>query len=172
MRPIRETRRARLAQLVAQHGGQVGVASKMGKDKNQVYQWLLHVESKASRNISDSSARALEEAFGLPSGWMDQALTEDSSPQTSPAGLDSSTGHASQPVRLDPRSMAIAAGALTRFLARRDATLDITQEADAELLCSTLFVATRRGALYLLPLPGRTLPRSGDLCIRLVGGGP
>lgn len=91
MKPIRDIRRERLAELVAEIGGQSAVAEKLHKDKNQVYQWLQPSESPASRNISDRSARAIELAFGRPRGWMD-------SDAAGPA-------MASQPTRLDPEIM-------------------------------------------------------------------
>ncbi len=45
---------------------------------------------------------------------------------------------ASQPMRSTGRTLAIAAGALTRFLARRDMQLDVTKEIDAELLLAVV----------------------------------
>jgi len=94
MKPIRDTRRERLAELVAENGGRNGgqsaVADKLQKDKNQVYQWLLPADNPASRNISDRTARAIELAFGRPRGWMD---------------TDGSVPPVSHLARLDPEIM-------------------------------------------------------------------
>lgn len=67
-----ENRRANLAQLCHFNGGQSSVARKLGRDRNQVWQWLLPSSDPASRNMSDKSARRIEAAFGLPAYWLDQ----------------------------------------------------------------------------------------------------
>lgn len=64
-------RKENLAALVDVHG-QAAVADKIGKDRNQVYQWLQEAGDKAARNISDRSAALIEDAFGKPRGWLDQ----------------------------------------------------------------------------------------------------
>lgn len=66
-------RRANLSRLAGQVGGQAAIASRIGKDRNQVYQWLLPPDNPASRNISDASAALVERTFKLPSGWLDRA---------------------------------------------------------------------------------------------------
>lgn len=71
MKPVSQIRRERLAELVAEAGSQVAVAEKLGKDKNQVYQWLLPPESAGARNIGPRSAKAIETAFKKPEGWLD-----------------------------------------------------------------------------------------------------
>lgn len=71
MRPTSEIRRARLLELVEETGAQVAVADRLGKNKNQVYQWLLDPDKPGARNISDASAREIETVFSKPRGWMD-----------------------------------------------------------------------------------------------------
>ena len=70
MKTRSDYRRENFAALVAKYG-QAGVANRIRKDRNQVYQWTLDPADKAARNISDRSAAAIEEAFGLPRGWLD-----------------------------------------------------------------------------------------------------
>jgi hypothetical protein len=67
-----EARRYNLAELCRQRGGQAAVARALGRDRNQIWQWLLPMTDPRSRNMSTSSARRIEEAFNLPPGWMDQ----------------------------------------------------------------------------------------------------
>lgn len=85
MQTTRAKRRQNIALLVAEHGGQAAVAVRIGRDRNQVYQWMLPDESKASRGIGDVMAREIESAFGLPEGWMD-AEHEAPEPRPAPTG--------------------------------------------------------------------------------------
>lgn len=72
MKPISVIRRANLAELVRQAGGQAPFGEKIGKDKNQVYQWLIEDESNPqARNFTHTTARAIEAKCGKPPGWMD-----------------------------------------------------------------------------------------------------
>lgn len=72
MQPISVIRRVNLAALVQEAGGQAPFADKVGKDKNQVYQWLIEDESNPqSRNMKHGTARAIEEICGRPVGWLD-----------------------------------------------------------------------------------------------------
>jgi hypothetical protein len=71
MKPIAQIRRERLQELVEEAGTQVAVANRIGKDKNQIYQWLLDPGTDGARNIGSKSARLLEAAFAKPDGWMD-----------------------------------------------------------------------------------------------------
>lgn len=105
MKPIREVRRERLAHLVTQMGGQSAVAARLGKDKNQIYQWLQPEESKASRNISDGTARLIEAAYSLPKGWMDQPLSEQSAAAVSPEDPAGLAAQASQSEQLDDEKL-------------------------------------------------------------------
>ncbi len=85
MQTTRAKRRQNMALLVAEHGGQAAVAARIGRDRNQVYQWVLPEESKAARGIGDAMAREIEAAFGLPVGWMD-AEREEAEPRPAPTG--------------------------------------------------------------------------------------
>lgn len=78
MKPIEQIRRERLAELVKEEGGQAALARKIGKDKNQINQWLGNA---GSRNLSASTARLIEAKCLKPSGWMDtdQALSAGTS---------------------------------------------------------------------------------------------
>lgn len=72
MQPISVIRRKNLAELVDEEGGQAPFATKIGKDKNQVYQWLIEDESNPqSRKMSHSTARKIEALCDKPDGWLD-----------------------------------------------------------------------------------------------------
>jgi hypothetical protein len=71
MKPIAQVRRDRLRELVHEAGSQVAVALRIGKDKNQIYQWLLDPGTEGARNIGSKSARLLEACFAKPDGWLD-----------------------------------------------------------------------------------------------------
>lgn len=69
MKAIEQVRRENLERLVVDHGSQAELARVIGKDKNQINQWLGR---KGSRNLSATSARSIEKKVGKPSGWLDQ----------------------------------------------------------------------------------------------------
>jgi hypothetical protein len=71
MKPIHQIRRERLAELVQKAGSQVAVADAIGKNKNQVGQWLRQPGTPGARNMGNASARKLETAFAKPEGWLD-----------------------------------------------------------------------------------------------------
>lgn len=71
MKPVSQIRRERLAQLILEVGTQVAIGDAIGKNKNQIYQWLLPDGEKGARNMSDASARRIETAFNKPTGWLD-----------------------------------------------------------------------------------------------------
>jgi hypothetical protein len=96
MRPISEVRRARLRELVEENVTQVAVADRLGKNKNQIYQWLLDPDKDGARNIRDDTAREIETAFSKPRGWM------DSDPAQSDRWPSANQGSAQSPLaRLD-----------------------------------------------------------------------
>lgn len=68
MKPIDDIRRENLAALVAAEPSQAAFARKVGKDKNQVNQWLGRA---GKRNVSAEIAREIELKTGKPRGWMD-----------------------------------------------------------------------------------------------------
>jgi transposase-like protein len=86
MKSIVEVRQGRLAQLVRETGGQAALATKIGKDKNQIYQWLRPEGSRYYRALSGEVAREIELACGKATNWMDSD-TDPSAP-SQPAGLD------------------------------------------------------------------------------------
>ena len=71
VKPIKEIRRDKLLQIIDAIGGQTVLANRLGKDRNQVYQWALDPSNPAHRGISDRTARAIEVACGLHYGEMD-----------------------------------------------------------------------------------------------------
>lgn len=83
--------------------------------------------------ISPKSAARLAELTGFNVSYLLGLV--DSPKHTLSTGLPPA---ASQPMRSTGRTLAIAAGALTRFLARRDMQLDVTKETDAELLLAVV----------------------------------
>lgn len=91
MKPVSDIRRQNLAALLAQEESQSALAAKLGKDKNQIYQWLLAPGEQGARNIGPRSARHIEVTLGKPEGW-----------------LDHESGTPSQPVGRDLEKMATA----------------------------------------------------------------
>lgn len=92
VKPLRDIRRENLHHLTFEAGGQKALADKLGKDKNQVYQWGLPADNPASRNISDRTARAIEEALGKPRGWMDHEYLDPGTSRSAPAASSQSGG--------------------------------------------------------------------------------
>lgn len=81
MEDLDEIRRRNLRSESERLGGDAQFARLIGKDKNQVYQWLRVDGGKQRRNMRKDMARAIEEKIGRPKGWLDQthAITEQSS---------------------------------------------------------------------------------------------
>ncbi|WNL46521.1 S24 family peptidase [Dyella sp. BiH032] len=74
MRPVRDIRRSKLAQLERESGTPAKLADRIGKNRAQVYQWLAVPkgdDDRSSRDMSDETARDIEQRLGLPAGWMD-----------------------------------------------------------------------------------------------------
>lgn len=94
MKPIEQIRRENFAALVAMEPSQAAFARKIGKDKNQVSQWLGRA---GARNISAETAREIEAACNRPSGWLDHDHV---------AALNTTPLTFSQDVRLDPAKLA------------------------------------------------------------------
>lgn len=78
MNETAERRRKNLAALVAEANGQAKLAAMLGRDRNQVWQWLLDQDKRAARAIGDKIAREIEQKTGKPSGWLDAINTPDS----------------------------------------------------------------------------------------------
>ena len=77
MKTIHDIRRERLRQLINEQTNrkQSDFARRFGKPKQQVSAWL-RAPSKdgtdnGAKNLRDTSARAIEQAFHLPRGWLD-----------------------------------------------------------------------------------------------------
>ncbi|WP_312368093.1 S24 family peptidase [Stenotrophomonas sp.] len=75
MRPIDDIRHENLLALIATKGGQRQFADAAGiKNPAQVSQWVNRSPNAATgkpRVMSGGTARAIEAALGLPTGWMD-----------------------------------------------------------------------------------------------------
>lgn len=84
MQPVEDIRRTNLRTLIERHGGQraFGDAARI-KNPAQISQWvngLRNSKTGKPRLMSGSTARAIEEALSLPSGWMDTEHGGDESP--------------------------------------------------------------------------------------------
>lgn len=81
MRPVEEIRRENLRTLIARHGGQRAFGDIAGiKNPAQISQWvngLRNSKTGKPRVMSGATARAIEEALGLPPGWVDTSHGED-----------------------------------------------------------------------------------------------
>jgi hypothetical protein len=97
MKPITQIRRERLRELCVETGSQAAVALRIGKDKNQIYQWLLSPGEKGARNIGSRSAKVLETAFAKPEGWMDSDPEAFGHVNESPATYDYRQSRAARP---------------------------------------------------------------------------
>lgn len=128
MKTRSDYRRANFAALVEKHG-QAGVAAIIEKDRNQVYQWTLDPQEPAARNISDRSAAAIEDAFDLPRGWLDQEHATTIQEPRTPYGL------ASQSAQLDPETVRSAHQLIRGVYEDEGKVFDIEAEPD-------LFIAT------------------------------
>jgi hypothetical protein len=69
MKLLADIRRENFEALAQEAGSQAALARRIGKDKNQVNQWLGRGKA---RNMSSESAREIESAMLKPHGWMDQ----------------------------------------------------------------------------------------------------
>lgn len=85
MGTIYDIRRANLRLLVAKEPKQAVFARKIGKDPRQVSQWL---GKAGARNISDATAREIEEALRLPRGHMDKPALRVVESAQAPADTD------------------------------------------------------------------------------------
>jgi|GEM_PF-1413088 len=76
MRPVEETRRLRLAQLVATHGSYVTLNGLLGmtdRDStlSQIANQSPNSRTRKPKNMGSELARRIEAALGLAPGWMD-----------------------------------------------------------------------------------------------------
>jgi hypothetical protein len=75
--PIHEVRRARLRQLLDAHGGPAALARRVGLFQASYLTQLAG--PTPTRNISEHTARRIEQALLLPDGWMDQPAADGES---------------------------------------------------------------------------------------------
>ena len=82
MRPIDDIRHENLLTLIESKGGQRRFADDAGiRNPAQVSQWVNRSPNAATgkpRVMAGSTARSIEAALGLPSGWMDTQHTDES----------------------------------------------------------------------------------------------
>lgn len=76
MQTVFETRRARLKQLIEQHGTIVALNVAIGWESTNTRLSQIHSRSKRSDRgtiyeMGDATAREIEEKLQLPTGWMD-----------------------------------------------------------------------------------------------------
>lgn len=76
-----QARRANLLRLIAERfgGSQSNFATVTGISLSQIGQWLADEDSPHVRNMSERSARKIEGACSLPSGWLDSNHEEHAS---------------------------------------------------------------------------------------------
>ncbi|EOH6340969.1 XRE family transcriptional regulator [Providencia stuartii] len=77
-----EKRRQKLAELVARYETQEEFARAIGKDKSYVSRMLYPPSKSGYKRIGDKMVLAIQEALGLPAGWMD-GITEAEIPEPS-----------------------------------------------------------------------------------------
>lgn len=77
-----EKRRLKLAELVARYETQEEFARAIGKDKSYVSRMLYPPSKSGYKRIGDKMVLAIQEALGLPAGWMD-GITEGEIPEPS-----------------------------------------------------------------------------------------
>lgn len=75
-----EKRRQKLAELVARYETQEEFARAIGKDKSYVSRMLYPPSKSGYKRIGDKMVLAIQDALGLPAGWMD-GIVESEIPQ-------------------------------------------------------------------------------------------
>jgi SOS-response transcriptional repressor LexA len=85
--PIISVRRRNLARLIDDRyeGSHSNFAKAVGISLSQIGQWLSAEDSPHLRNMSERSARKIEDKAGLPTGWMD---IPDGSPESETSGAN------------------------------------------------------------------------------------
>jgi hypothetical protein len=73
MEDIDEVRRKNLRSEAVRLGGDAELARAIGKDKNQIYQWIRTDDPVQQRTMRKTMARAIEAKLGRPIGWLDQS---------------------------------------------------------------------------------------------------
>lgn len=72
MEDIDEMRRKNLRAEATRLGGDAELARVIGKDKNQIYQWIRTEDPVQQRTMRKTMARSIEAKLGRPGGWLDQ----------------------------------------------------------------------------------------------------
>jgi transcriptional regulator with XRE-family HTH domain len=126
VKPVGDIRRENLAALVEREGSQAAFARRIGKDKNQVNQWLGR---KGARNISSETARDIEDKLGLGRGWLD---TEHGAMRVAESRIEYG---ASQPPTLDPGKLQASSEFVDRLLDTLE--LEASEEARYHLIAAT-----------------------------------
>jgi hypothetical protein len=137
VRAISDIRRLNLQALVDEAGGQQALATKIERDRNQVWQWLLAEGSPGARNLSHQTAREIERKCARPEGWLDQQHPANR------IGETSSPSYSSQSTRFDPEIILESHKLLREAYASANRTYDI--EAEPDLFAMVLQVAMERG---------------------------
>jgi len=148
MKSIEDIRRENLLFESKRLGGDAALARKLGKDKNQVYQWLKAAGDKQRRNMTGTTARKAEAALDRPRGWLDTDHSGDAA--TAPAQL--SEGMAESRPKNNVRALRIAMQSFGTILRERmptvaeDVAADIVEVAGTEF-ASHGFLGTLVGIL-------------------------
>ncbi|WP_313178949.1 S24 family peptidase [Stenotrophomonas sp.] len=97
MRPVDEIRRDNLRSLIARHGGQRQFGEAAGvKSPAQISQWVNGSKNSKTgkpRVMSGATARAIEDALGLPSGWIDTDHEADANPPSPVPSTETPPGY-------------------------------------------------------------------------------
>lgn len=72
-----EKRRQKLAELVARYETQEEFARAIGKDKSYVSRMLYPPSKSGYKRIGDKMVLAIQDALGLPAGWMDGIIESE-----------------------------------------------------------------------------------------------
>jgi hypothetical protein len=127
----RENRLRRLELLIAEAGGQAALAERIGRDRNQVWQWTLPSDDSRGRGIGDKMARLLEVAMEKPPGWMDQETPRGTEGSSSTADNDAKASSPAQSMRPDADSLRTALEITERVLT--NARVSVTAQARADI---------------------------------------
>lgn len=103
MRALTDIRRARLRELIAEQaeGNASAFGRMIGKSRAQMGFWTAEPDKPGAKNLSHTTARALERQFSKPVGWMD---------------TDPDAAQASQPARPDMDTIVGTVTLLSHYL--------------------------------------------------------
>jgi hypothetical protein len=117
MGTVTEFRRARLLELIRAHadGNAAAFGRLVNKSRAQIGFWTAAPGKPNAKNIGHATARALEERFGKPAGWMDLPPGEIGRP--APSLVSPTPLRESQDEQLDLDRLGIALTAMDKALA-------------------------------------------------------